>query len=141
EDAGGKLAGVLSSDSGQSSASCPQAMPKPINGTTVLYGDCHAILASGTQSLTEWSFSWKAPASGSGPLTLFYGIVDGNCDMMRMEDDVKVGTVKMGEATASLAPPVRQGGPPPSRWAMMLFGVLPIGVVMTLRGRRRRQRG
>src|SRR6185295_5087437 len=64
EDAGGKLAGVLSSDSGQSSASCPQVMPKPINGTTLLYGDCHAVTSSGGENMTQWTFSWKAPASG-----------------------------------------------------------------------------
>lgn len=131
ENASGKLAGVLGSDSGQVSSSCPKDLPKPINGTTVLYGDCHAIISSGAENMATWSFSWTAPAAGSGGLTLYYGAVDGDCDMMSMNDDVKVGTIKLGEATASLAAP--KGG---SRSAMLVLGLVPIGLAARLRRRK-----
>jgi hypothetical protein len=107
EDAGGKGAGVLTSDGGESSSSCPKTLPDPVKGSTVLYGDCHAIVSNGMENMTEWSFSWTAPSAGAGPLTLYYGIVDGDCDMSSRGDDVKVGTIKLGEATAAVTP----GGP------------------------------
>lgn len=134
EDASGNPTGVLASDSGQSSASCPPALPKPINGTTVLYGDCHAVTASGGQDLSAWSFSWTAPASGAGAIRLSYGAVDGNCDMMSTGDDVKVGALNLGEATAMAAPPRGAGL---GRLAALL-GLLPVGVVMGRRRTRRR---
>ena len=134
EDASGKPTGVLASDSGQSAASGPTALPKPINGTTVLYGDCHAVTSSGGENLGAWSFSWTAPASGSGAVRLFYGAVDGSCDMMSMGDDVKVGTLQLGEATAMAAPPRGSGL---GRLAALL-AFLPVGLVMSKRRRRRR---
>lgn len=130
ENGGGKLAGVLSSDSGQSSTSCPKDMPKPISGTTVLYDDCHAVIASGAQNLASWSFAWTAPPAGEGPLTLYYGAVDGNCDMMSMNDDVKVGSLKLGEATAALSP--GSGG---DRRLSLALGLLPLCLVACLRRR------
>src|SRR5262249_49996262 len=104
EDAGGKFAGVIASDSGQSSANCPvDPPPNPINGSTVTYRDCHAIIGTGG-TLTQWNFTWTAPAASAGPLTLYYGAVDGNCDMMSMNDDVKTGTMKIGAPTAAITP-------------------------------------
>lgn len=138
EDASGKPSGVLASDSGQSSASCPQAAPKPVNGSTVIYGDCHAIMSSGQQNTSSWSFSWTAPPSGSGPISLFYGVVDGNCDMMSMNDDVRVGKKKLGEATAMAPPPGPNGGGGAVNKLAALLGLLPFGLVMTLKRRRRR---
>jgi hypothetical protein len=129
ENGGGKLAGVLSSDSGQSSANCPKSMPKPINGTTVLYDDCHAVLASGAEKLASWSFGWTAPEAGAGPLTLYYGAVDGNCDMMSLNDDVKVGSLKLGEATASSAPAPGSGD---DRRLSLALGLLPLGLLAAL---------
>ncbi len=129
----GKLAGVLSSDSGQTSSSCPPNVPMlPINGTTVLYNDCRAVLASGGEDRTTWTFSWQAPPAGAGTLTLFYGVVDGDCDMSSRGDDVKVGTLKLGEASASLSPPGN------SRWAMALASLVPLGLIAA-RGKRRKQ--
>ncbi len=136
ENASGKLAGVLGSDSGQSSSACPKDLPKPINGTTVLYGDCHAVISSGAENMTTWSFAWTAPVAGSGGLTLYYGAVDGDCDMMSMNDDVKMGTIKLGEATASLAAPKGEGG---SRTAMLTLGLLPLGLAARLRRRKARR--
>ncbi len=135
EGASGKLAGVLGSDSGQSSSSCPKDLPKPISGTTVLYGDCHALISSGAENMSSWSFSWTAPAAGSGGLTLFYGAVDGDRDMMSMNDDVKVGTIKLGEATAALEAPPRDW-----RSAMLAFSLVPIGLAARLRKRKATKR-
>jgi hypothetical protein len=132
EDGSGNPTGVLASDSGQSSASCPSALPKPINGTTVLYGDCHAVTSSGAENLATWSFAWTAPASGAGTVSVHYGTVDGNCDMMSMNDDVKVGTLVLGEATAMAAPPRGDGV---GRLAALL-GLVPVGLVLSRRRRR-----
>ena len=137
ENASGKLAGVLGSDSGQTSTSCPKDLPKPINGTTVLYGDCHAVISSGAENLAAWSFVWTAPAAGSGGLTLYYGAVDGDCDMMSMNDDVKMGTIKLGEATAALVLPPREN---PSRTAWFGLGLLPLGLAARLRRRTAKRR-
>jgi len=133
EDPSGKPAGKLTSDSGQTSTSCPPAVPSPINGTTVLWGDCHAITSSGKQNTASWGFSWTAPASGAGAVTVFYGAVDGNCDMMSMNDDVKVGAIKLGEATAMVAPP---GGAGRGKLAALL-GLIPVGIVVARRRPRR----
>jgi hypothetical protein len=136
EDAGGKLAGVLASDSGQSSTSCPASAPDPVNGTTLMYSDCHAVMASGAPGKTSWTFSWTAPQAGAGPLTLYYGAVDGNCDMMSMDDDVKVGSIKMGSPMASLTPAPAPGGE--ERRFAWAFGLLPLGLVIGLRRRPRK---
>lgn len=112
EDAGGKAAGALASDSGQSAASCPSEPPQSINGTTVLYRDCLGVVGSGAESMTSWTFSWTAPAAGAGTVTMYYGVVDGNCDMSSRGDDVKVGKLDLGEAAAALAPPPLDPTPP-----------------------------
>jgi len=132
ENASGKVAGTLTSDAGQSSASCPQTMPDPKLGTTLLYGDCHAIVSSGAQNVTSWAFSWTAPVQGSGAVTLYYGAVDGNCDMMSMGDDVKMGNMKIGEAMATLAPEQKS---PANRFAWL--AVLPLGLGAVMHRKRR----
>src|SRR5262249_35490266 len=75
EDASGNVAGRLASDSGQSAQSCPSTLPSPPPaGTTATYGDCHAVVSMGGADHTSWTFSWTAPAAGSGPLIVFYGV-------------------------------------------------------------------
>lgn len=135
EDAAGQTVGSLSSDAGQTAASCPPAAPTaPLSGTTMLYGDCHAVAANGKPGVTSWRFSWTAPAAGTGAVTLYYGGVDGNCDMSSLDDDVKVGTMSLGEASASRLP-ARSGR------ALAALGSLPaLGLVVAL-GRRRRKTG
>lgn len=101
EDASGQLAGVLMSDSGQSSASCPATYPYtngsggfihagPGGGaTTVLFGDCHAVLYFHEVARTTWTFSWQAPGAGTGDVTLFLGVVDGDHEgASSLDDDV-----------------------------------------------------
>jgi hypothetical protein len=102
EDGNGQRVGLLQSDSGQSSASCPMTIPDgaPLN-TTVMMGDCHAIWASGNENLTQWTFMWTAPAAGSGPITAYYAGVDGNCKMNSLDDDVKVGKRVLMEGMAA----------------------------------------
>ncbi len=106
EDASGNPAGVLASDSGQSASACPQTLPASLNGTTALYGDCHAVVsisgAMGTFKRTQWIFNWTAPASGAGPLRLYFGVVDGNCNQSSLGDDVKMGNLPLVEASAAL---------------------------------------
>lgn len=139
EDAGGQSAGELASDSGQSASSCSATPPaQPISGTTALYGDCHAIVSKGGENLVNWSFSWTAPKAGAGALTLYYGLVDGNCDMTSYNDDVKVGTIKLGEATASMAPLLKSPKRAFAFSPFSLLGLLPVaGLVLSLSRRRR----
>jgi hypothetical protein len=67
-------------------------------GTTFLVGDCHAIVNLTIPNHTSWTFSWKAPGAGTGPITLYYGVVDGSSHGLNsQDDDVKMGTVKLVE--------------------------------------------
>lgn len=141
EDASGKMAGELASDSGQTASSCKTTPPaQPIQGTTALYGDCHAAVGTGAENLSNWNFTWTAPKAGAGPLTLYYGVVDGNCDMTSYNDDVKVGTIKMGEAMASLGPNPSKSPSAYAFNAVSLLGLLPIaGLILSVsRASRRR---
>ncbi|MFO0595000.1 MAG: choice-of-anchor V domain-containing protein [Myxococcaceae bacterium] len=87
----GRVAGVIESDNAQSAASCPQTVADQLTGTTITWKRCHAVVGGNREDLTTWTFAWTAPAAGSGPVTLFWGVVDGNCDMTSKNDDVKVG--------------------------------------------------
>jgi hypothetical protein len=139
EDASGNVVGALASDSGQSSATCPPAPPTMPSGTTLTFGDCRAVFSSGKADTTAWTFTWTAPPKMSGPVTVYYGAVDGNCDMMSMNDDVKVGAMKLGEAMV-MAPSPPGGGKPAKRTRMAdatgLIGLLPLGLVLARRRRR-----
>jgi hypothetical protein len=133
EDDSGNVAGGFGADYG-SSASCPQAPPdnQTFTGTTLTYGDCHGVNTTGG-NVTSWSFSWTAPAAGSGRVTLYYVGVDGNCMMDSFNDDVKVANVKMGEGTAALRPRT------PSNNALAWIGMIPaVGIAVALRRRRAR---
>jgi hypothetical protein len=132
EDAAGKSVGVLASDSGQSSASCPAAAPMTSSGTTLLYGDCHAIVSRGGKTMvntTSWSFTWSAPAAGTGPVTISWGVVDGDCAMDSFGDDVKTGSTKLTEGTAA-----REAAPGPYGLAILILG--PALAVVSRRRRR-----
>jgi len=131
EDASGGAAGALASDSGQTATSCAFPSPPP-PGSTGLDGDCKVVFATSAENVTTWTFSWTAPASG--PVRMFWGAVDGNCDMMSMKDDVKVGNRKLVEAVA-LRERSRRGD-----W--ILFALLPAALlpVLPLQALRRRRR-
>jgi hypothetical protein len=102
EDQSGKAKGVLISDADPTATSttCKAKYPaaNPATGTTYLYGDCHGVIFIPRPNTTSWTFSWKAPAAGTGQLTAFYGVVDGDADgKSSLDDDVKMGTVKLVE--------------------------------------------
>lgn len=87
----GAAAGMLESDSGQSTASCPATFPVPApSGSTGLANDCEVVFSLGDEDTTQWTFYWTAPASGT--VKLFYGGVDGDCDMMSMRDAAVAGS-------------------------------------------------
>src|SRR5262249_20564065 len=104
-------------------------VPMNITGTTLTAGDCHAIFSRSVENQTSWTFSWTAPPTGSGSITMFYGIVNGNCDMTSLNDDVKVGNMRLGEAMAFATPP--RGS---NRGALAL-GVLPVVALLWARRR------
>jgi hypothetical protein len=90
EDDNGAPAGVVWSDS-QAAGSCPVDPPPPTDpGTTAVAGDCHVIFSKGNPDTDVWTFTWTAPASGT--VHMFYGGVDGDCDMMSMGDATVVDT-------------------------------------------------
>jgi hypothetical protein len=103
EDASGKPKGIFESDTSPvvKSDACPAAYPAapgPATGTTYLYGDCHGVIFIPRTNTTTWTYSWTAPAAGTGPLTVFYGVVDGDANgKSSLDDDVKMGTVKLVE--------------------------------------------
>jgi hypothetical protein len=143
EDAFGNVAGALASDSGQSSASCPPTAPTKVSGTTATFGDCRAVFSAANAGTTDWTFTWTAPPKMSGPVILFYGAVDGNCDMMSMNDDVRVGAKKLGEAMAM--GPIPPGGESPATRTRVVdatgfVGLLPLGLGLVV-ARRRQRRG
>jgi hypothetical protein len=131
ESSGGLSAGVLASDSGQSSANCGKTTPMA-GRTTLLYGDCHAIFSDDGDMAdlgrTTWSFSWTAPSAGAGTITMYYGAVDGDCMMDSFGDDVKTGNKRFPEATAALAP-----RPRPYAFAFLLL--LPLALLWRQRRR------
>jgi hypothetical protein len=110
ENDAGDPVGVLTSDAGQTAPNCglPPPAQTPPAGTTLLDGDCHVIFSQG--ATPSWTFTWTAPASGT--VHVFWGAVDGNCDMMSMGDAVQNGTKTLSAATMR---------PLPSTWALRLL--------------------
>jgi hypothetical protein len=94
----GSAAGMLAADDGQAGPSCALPSPAPA-GTTALDGDCHVVFAQGKFDTDTWTFTWTAPAAGS--VHVSWGAVDGNCDMMSMNDAVVTGTQTLGLAPSS----------------------------------------
>ncbi len=92
ELASGAPAGALFSDTGPTG--CPS-----VGTSTQTFGRCDAVVyvANAGKDRTRWSFNWTAPSTGAGAVTLSWGAVDGNCDMMSMNDDVKTGTLTLAE--------------------------------------------
>jgi hypothetical protein len=88
EDDAGARAGRYVADSGQDSMSCPTMPAATTTGTTTLYGDCHGVLFTASPGNTHWTFDWVAPATVTGLLHLWMGIVDGDTggDSSLMDD-------------------------------------------------------
>jgi hypothetical protein len=108
EDASGRRAGRFISDAGQDSSNCPQSDPYPAGGTkqpatktTVLYGDCHAVLPLGHARMTSWTFDWVAPSAGAGGLTMFVAVVDGDTG----------GESSLADDVVERALPLHEGSP------------------------------
>jgi hypothetical protein len=137
EGANGASVGMLETDAGVSAASCPTVAQMPTAaGTTGLYSDCKAIFSKGNPDISTWSFYWTAPAGGA--VRIFYGGVDGDCDMMSMGDAVVVGTMTLKDpAMAQVSPPPHEETSSPWRLASAFSLVAIVGIVVPLRRRRR----
>lgn len=135
EDASGKQVGSFTTDYG-TSASCPQTPPdSKFTGSTYIYKDCRAVISTPAPDRTSWTFSWTAPASGTGSVGVFWGAVDGDCMMDSKMDDVVVGNAQTGEGMASYAPPKRSspgGGSLP--WSVAVAPI--VGVIVAWRRKR-----
>jgi hypothetical protein len=137
EGGNGLPTGVLSSDSGQSAASCPAANPTGVTtGTSVTYGDCRVAVARGglPAGAKSWTFGWTAPAVGAGAATLYVGVVDGDCSMSSLGDDVAMIAQPLAEGNplASAAP---RRNRPVVPW-LAAIGVAAVGAILSLRRRR-----
>lgn len=61
-------------------------------------GGCYTVVSVPKAGATSWSFDWTSPAAGTGPVTIFYGVVDGDkAGTDSSGDDVKQGTVRLLE--------------------------------------------
>lgn len=116
EDDSGAASGALASDSGQTSTSCATVNAEGDPGTTALNGDCKVIFAR-KKANDQWTFTWRAPASGA--VHIHWGSVDGNCDMMSMNDAVATGSTTLR-------------APPMAPIAAVRIALLPVIVLATL---------
>jgi hypothetical protein len=97
-----------------------------------------------TNRLAKWSFRWTAPASGTGPVTVYLGAVDGDgagrADRSfqdHLNDDVFMGTLRLrergGEVTGtagdSLFPVPRE---PATYWLLALAYALGLAAYTTM---------
>ncbi|MCC6337786.1 MAG: hypothetical protein IT380_27805 [Myxococcales bacterium] len=130
EDGSGLLAGRLESDLGMNASSCPPTVPQLATDSTITYGDCHALVSSATPNRSTWTFVWTAPPAGSGTVTLYWGVVDGDCDMTSRSDQAKTGSRALAEGSASRA------GERRSRWALLVGLLLPVLALVLSRRRR-----
>src|SRR5207253_11358400 len=103
----GTSAGSLAADDGQSHPSSALPSPPPA-GTTALDGDCKVIFGNSTPNADTWTFTWTAPSSGA--VHISWGAVDGDCDMMSMNDAAVTGSIPLAPAPVRTAP----------RWALQL---------------------
>jgi hypothetical protein len=106
EDDTGASVGSLAADNGQSAPSCTLPVPAPTTGTTALDGDCKVIFGNGKENTTQWTFKWTAPSSGT--VHVYWGAIDGDCDMMSMNDAAATGSMTLTgpmQAAARTAPP------------------------------------
>jgi hypothetical protein len=124
EDDAGAAAGVLTSDAGQTGPNCRLTSP-PAPGTTALDGDCKVVFSQAGPDVDTWTFTWTAPASGA--VHIYWGAVDGNCDMMSMKDASITGSTELAPTPARAASHGVWRGP-----MLVMFGF--VGV---LRRRRR----
>lgn len=99
EDDTGASAGSLAADDGQSAPSCTLGSTVPA-GTTALDGDCKVIFANPAAGIDQWTFTWTAPAT-AGSVHVYWGAVDGNCDMMSMKDAAVTGSLTLAPAPAA----------------------------------------
>jgi hypothetical protein len=111
EKADGFTAGVLVADVGgrsDSEACQTSSAPNPLTTdpkateTTVVFGDCRAILsvahATQDKARTKWHFRWIAPAAMSGDVKLFIAAVDGDkLSSSSLNDDVVEGVIVIKE--------------------------------------------
>jgi hypothetical protein len=130
EDTGGAAAGALASDAGQTSTSCALPSPPP-PGTTALDGDCQVIFATSSPDVDTWTFTWTAPASGL--VRVFWGAVDGNCDMMSMKDAAVTGSMTLASPPMASAASDGRGSP----WQLPLFAS--VGLIAFVATPRRRR--
>jgi hypothetical protein len=133
EDEDGASIGVLETDSGRIQSSCPPDWPMTAPaGTTGIYRDCEVVFAYGADR-TTWRFWWTAPAAGAGTVSMFYGMVDGDCMMNSLDDVVVTGERVLREpSTAAAASPT----PTPPRRAAGAGSVALLLAIAAICGRR-----
>lgn len=99
ETATNQAAGTLRSDT--TPGSCPTMVPSNIAtlaGTSYAQGNCSAITHRGagrlgiTNAISAWTFRWTSPPASAGPITVWWGVVDGDGHENSLNDDPKNGS-------------------------------------------------
>jgi len=91
------------------------------------------------EGITQWSFSWTAPARGTGDVTIYGGVTDGSCDMTSLNDDGKMIKVILSESSGTvMRSPSPRGSPWGSRWSLGVTSTFALGMGIVLVGRKRR---
>lgn len=99
ETAMNQAAGTLRSDT--TPGSCPTTLPSNIAtlaGSSYTQGNCSAITHRGAgrlgnaAALSAWTFRWTSPPASAGPITVWWGVVDGDGREDSLHDDFKNGS-------------------------------------------------
>ena len=108
------------------------------------YGSGNALLASAgkTVGTSTWSFTWTAPAAGTGSVTIYIGMVDGNgADSPPTQtltdplgDDVVMASLKLADGSTAMRRPAPPSCYPSCARAADQVGLLAATRVFSLGG-------
>jgi hypothetical protein len=110
-------------------------------GTELLENGRVVGSTSDTLGATKWSFSWTAPARGTGPVTVYLGAVDGNgagdretARQDHLGDDVYVARLMLSETPSAAFVTLLAPQPRPARspWTGVTTLLLPCSVLLML---------
>jgi hypothetical protein len=109
ENAAGQFTGRLISDTGFTrTGNCPATLNATVYNTydagetTVTFNGCNSVcgrsrapqgVANFPSHLTQWRFSWVAPAAGAGQAWMYYGVTDGSGEEKSTGDDTVQGVL------------------------------------------------
>jgi hypothetical protein len=117
----------------------------PLDADVRVLKDNSAVTHNGAhKALVQWDFCWTAPKTGSGLITAYVAVVDGNggdgtasWPEDTLGDDVAAGAVPLPESGA--APPPPQSGGCSASDSLGGGAIVVVAIALALRTRRRRR--